>query len=278
MCIAGLTFLSKTRVIFPSLRLVCTGHTQTVVSVSSVLPYYKKNIKSRSVNAHIHIYNVHVEISESLFFSLIRHETQRERFRARGNSFSLQMDLEGVELGTTTEVYSLLHTLPPLTVLIHTCWIPRYKLARVLRWHIFLPNFSSRKHIPLSPSTRLVDGVQKLQEVSLAFLLNSVWISPDVPILTSDLDGPALLRRGSIRRSAEVNVAEGKRSSTPTPLARYLVTPEVIGGGDSGSVFRGDHRSPLAVILSYHPLFLNNDELFASPMTTTLTPPGYRAS
>ncbi|CAI8015971.1 hypothetical protein GBAR_LOCUS9859 [Geodia barretti] len=176
-----------------SWRLVCTGHTQTVVSVSSVLPYYKKNIKSR-------------------------HETQRERFRARGNSFSLQMDLEGVELGTTTE------------------------------------------------------------EVSLAFLLNSVWISPDVPILTSDLDGPALLRRGSIRRSAEVNVAEGKRSSTPTPLARYLVTPEVIGGGDSGSVFRGDHRSPLAVILSYHPLFLNNDELFASPMTTTLTPPGYRAS
>ena len=56
MCIARLTFLSKTRIMFlllPSLRLVCTGHTQTVVSISSVLPYYKKNIKSRSVNAHI---------------------------------------------------------------------------------------------------------------------------------------------------------------------------------------------------------------------------------
>ena len=112
MCIAGLTFLSKCRIVFlllPSLRLVCTGHTQTVVSVFSVLPYYKKNIKSRSVNAHIH-----ASMSKSLrvSLSLIRHETQRERMSARGNSFSLQMDLEGVELGTTTEVYSLLHTLP----------------------------------------------------------------------------------------------------------------------------------------------------------------------
>ena len=75
-----------------------------------------------------------------------------------------------------------------------------------------------------------------------------------------------------------MTLAESKRSSTPTPLARYHVAPEGIGGSEAGPVFRGDHRFPVAVILSYHPLFLNNDSLFASPMTTTLTPPGYRVS
>ena len=116
------------------------------------------------------------------------------------------------------------------------------------------------------------------QEVSLAFLLNSVWISQEVPQTTSDLDSSVLLRRGSIRRSAEVTLGETKRSSTPAPLARYHVAPEGIGGSDSQQVFRGDHRSALTVLVSYNPLFLNNDELFASPMTTTLTPPGYRVS
>ena len=50
------------------------------------------------------------ERSHSLIFLIYyRHDNPRERMRNRVNSFSLQMDLDGVQLGTTTEVITHTH-------------------------------------------------------------------------------------------------------------------------------------------------------------------------
>lgn len=44
--------------------------------------------------------------AEAFFYIifLCRYDNPRERMRVRANSFTLQIDLDGVELGTTTEV------------------------------------------------------------------------------------------------------------------------------------------------------------------------------
>ena len=159
--------------------------------------------------------------------------------RTRANSFSLQMDLDGLQLGTTTEVTESECT---------ACSLSR-----------------TRSHFHTH-----------MQEVSLAFLLNSVWISPEIPQSTSDPSTPSLIRKGSVRKSAEVNIVD-KRSSTPTPHTRYhIVNPEVFSADSAGTVWNTDSRTSLSVVLNYHPRFLDNEELFASRKTTTLTPPGYR--
>ena len=104
-----------------------------------------------------------------------------------------------------------------------------------------------------------------------------MWIlSPELS-QTSDSDTPVLLRKSSIRKSADISITD-KRSSTPTPLARFHLNPELTGVDVGAGVFRGDHRSAVHVILNYQSSYLNNEELFASPMTTLLTPPGYRVS
>jgi hypothetical protein len=173
-----------------SSRVVCITHTHTVASVFSILPYNKS-----------------------------RQDNPRERMRVRGNSFTLQMDLDGVKLGTNTE------------------------------------------------------------EVSLAFLLSSIWIPSELPPTASEADAPSLFRRVGSQRSKSTTdtTVPDKRSSTPTALTRYHVNPDVFTS-DSSQLFRGDHRSPLNVILNYHPQFLDNEELFPSHKITTITPPGYRVS
>ena len=166
--------------------------------------------------------------------------------RARGNSFSVQMDLEGVELGTTTNVS--LHAVNSEFQCLYPCSLCVY-----------------------------------LQEVSLAFLLDSIWIPADTSQPSSELDTPSLSRRASLRKPADVTVTD-KRTTTPTSLARHHLNVNTdMSAVDlqiqsfPGQVFRDNH-SPLHVILSYHPQYLNNEELFASSKTTTLTPPGYRVS
>lgn len=115
----------------------------------------------------------------------------------------------------------------------------------------------------------------------MAFLLDSIWIPADTSQPSSDADTPSLSRRASLRKPADLTVTD-KRTTTPTPLVRYHLNADM-GTVDlqiqsfPGQIFRDNH-SPLHVIVSYHPQFLNNEDLFASSKTTTLTPPGYRVS
>lgn len=120
-----------------------------------------------------------------------------------------------------------------------------------------------------------------VQEVSLAFLLNSVWIPSELPQIVSDADTPSLIRRASIRKSADASIAD-KRTSTPTSLARYHLNADVLAADSRRESFPGqvlhDNHTPQYIIINYQPQFLDNKDLFASCKTTTLTPPGYRVS